>query len=129
MLAFIAPQEQVLQKISHAQLEPLLQVEEPLQHRALMELLVLISEKVPLLVTQLFADLQGIIVPQGQLPRIIALLLVKPLQTEQLVLHVRREVSALLEQLQLSAKSATRQLLVNNTAQTLQQEKLLLRLV
>jgi len=64
-----------------------------------MELLVLISEKVPLLVTQLFADLQGIIVPQGQLTRIIALLLAKPLQTVLLVLHVRREVSALLEQL------------------------------
>jgi hypothetical protein len=102
-LVFIAPQEQVSQKISHAQLEPLLLlVEEPLKHHALMELLVLISEKVPLLVTQLFADLQGIIVPREQLPRIIALVLANsPQQMEQLVLHVRREVSALLEQLQL----------------------------
>lgn len=94
-------------------------MEEPLKRHALMELQALISEKVPLLVTLLFVDRKGITVPRGQLPGLSALLLAKPLQTEQLALLVRRENSVLLEKLKLFAKLATRQLLVNNTAQTL----------
>ena len=47
VLVTIAPQEQVSNMISLAQLEqPQLQLEEPLQRLVLMELLALISEKV-----------------------------------------------------------------------------------
>lgn len=96
-LAFIAPQEQLSQKISLAHPEKQKQVEEPLHRIALMELLALFTEKAPVLETQLFADLKVIIVLRVQLHELSALQLVRLQQTEPHALPVLRENSVLLE--------------------------------
>ena len=96
-LASIAPQEQLSQKITLAHPEKQKQVEEPLHRIALMELLALFTEKVPVLATQLFADQRVIIVPREQPPGLSALQLARLQQTEPHALPVLRENSVLQE--------------------------------